>query len=245
MNGVIYSATISQPVLSTYSINPFQKNFNPIPALPKPIRVMYPPELTSNKNNISAQIVDEIAYNNTVDDIKDQFNQRVYEPQQIGEANNSSRGYTGVITNGVKKRFEESQQHKPVSKHYNQVHTNPLGVALGMMFNRSKLTERTPPPKATGPSSIIDSGIDIGSVRGTILNAEIKNDDLMKGVYLDTKVAREFYDKYNKQQLAQSYYDSQGNDKRYNVEQLKRKKKPELIDLLIKMSPKHLYTISQ
>lgn len=211
MNGVIYSATISQPVISTYSINPYQKNFNPIPALPKPIRVMYPPELTSNKNNISAQIVDEIAYNNTVDDIKDQFNQRVYEPQHIGETNNSSRGFIGVITNGVKKRFEAVVSQQQI----------------------------------TAGTSIMDSGIDIGSVRGTTLNTEIKNDDLMKGVYLDTKVAREFYDKYNKQKLAQAYYDSQGNDKKYNVEQLLRKKKPELINFLIKMSPKHLYTISQ
>ena len=205
MNGVIYSATISQPIISTYSINPYQKNFKPIPALPKPIRVMYLPELTSNKNNISAQIVDEIAYNNTVDDIKDQFNQRVYEPQHIGETNNSSRGFIGVITNGVKKRFEAV-----VSQQQN-----------------------------TAGTSIMDSGIDIGN------DTEIKNDDLMKGVYLDTKVAREFYDKYNKQKLAQAYYDSQGNDKKYNVEQLLRKKKPELINFLIKMSPKHLYTISQ
>lgn len=205
MNGVIYSATISQPVISTYSINPYQKNFNPIPALPKPIRVMYPPELTSNKNNISAQIVDEIAYNNTVDDIKDQFNQRVYEPQHIGETNNSSRGFIGVITNGVKKRFEAVVSQQQI----------------------------------TAGTSIMDSGIDIGN------DTEIKNDDLMKGVYLDTKVAREFYDKYNKQKLAQAYYDSQGNDKKYNVEQLLRKKKPELINFLIKMSPKHLYTISQ
>ena len=205
MNGVIYSATISQPIISTYSINPYQKNFKPIPALPKPIRVMYLPELTSNKNNISAQIVDEIAYNNTVDDIKDQFNQRVYEPQHIGETNNSSRGFIGVITNGVKKRFEAVVSQQQI----------------------------------TAGTSIMDSGIDIGN------DTEIKNDDLMKGVYLDTKVAREFYDKYNKQKLAQAYYDSQGNDKKYNVEQLLRKKKPELINFLIKMSPKHLYTISQ
>ena len=83
----------------------------------------------------------------------------------------------------------------------------------------------------------MDSGFD-GSNNNT-------DRDLMKGVYLDTKVAREFYDKYNKQKLAQAYYDSQGNDKKYNVDQLTRKKKPELINFLIKMSPKHLYTISQ
>lgn len=114
-------------------------------------------------------------------------------------------------------------------------------------YHSSNSTPNTPPTKVRfGSVAHLGSIADIPTPNNEF-NRRPQNigDNLMNGPFLNVTVAREFYHKYTVRDLAQTYYDSQGNNRVFNKEQLIRMDKTKLIKHIIQAEPKHLMTIKK